>query len=179
MSFRPLLTSLFVLPVLLSGCGPGRNEFAPVCPKAELVPELADVTRYAGGGTSHDLTDLIVQGRVVSIQGSCKAGSDKDILAATVQIGITLQRGPAMRGREADIPVFLAVTDSGAVRDKQIFPLHVVFPPNVDRLTMSSPDIDLALPVTRNKTGTAYGIIAGFQLSQSELAANRQARGAR
>ncbi len=179
MSFRPLLLSLLGLPALLAGCGPGRNEFAPVCPAARLVPELADVTRYAGGGPTHDLTDLIVQGRVVSLQGSCKKGDDKDTLSANIQIGITLQRGPAMRGRETDIPVFLAVTDGDTVRDKQVFPLHVVFPANVDRLTMSSPIIDLALPVTRGKTGAAYGIIAGFQLSPDELAANRHLRGPR
>ena len=31
----------------LFGCGPGRNEFAPLCPTARLVPALADLTRYA------------------------------------------------------------------------------------------------------------------------------------
>jgi hypothetical protein len=135
------------------------------------------LTRYAGSGPAHDVTDLIVQGRVIGVNGSCQAGDDKSVLPAKVQITISVQRGPAMRGREADVPVFLAVTEGETVRDKQVFPVHVVFPPNVDRLTMSSPEIDMGLPVTRSKNGASYGIIAGFQLTPEELAANRHASG--
>jgi len=163
-----LLLSLF-------GCGPGRNEFAPVCPTARLVPALADMTRYAGKGPTHDLTDMIIQARVVAVNGSCSAGDDKSVLPAKVQVTIAVQRGPAMPGREADVPVFLAVTEGETVRDKQVFPVHVVFPPNVDRLTMTSPEIDLGLPVSPTRSGAAYGIIAGFQLTPDELAANRHA----
>jgi hypothetical protein len=170
-----LCLPLLLLP--LFGCGPGRNEFAPVCPNVRLIPALADLTRYAGPGPGHDVTDLIVQGRVISVHGSCTAGDDKSVLPAKVQIAISVQRGPAMRGREADLPVFLAVTEGDTVRDKQVFPVHVVFPPNVDRLTMSSPDIDMGLPVTPSVTGASYGIIAGFQLTPEELANNRAASG--
>jgi hypothetical protein len=44
-------------------------------------------------------------------------------------------------------------------------------------LFVSSGDIDLALPVSPAKSGAAYGIIAGFQLSPDELAVNRRAGG--
>jgi hypothetical protein len=171
----------FCLPALLAlplfGCGPGRNEFAPLCPSARLIPTLADVTRYARPGPAHDLTDLILQARVMAVNGACKAGDDKAILPTTVNITISVQRGPAMQGREADIPVFLAVTEGDIIRDKKVFPVHVVFPPNVDRLAMDSGDINLNLPVSPQKLGNAYGVIAGFQLSPEELEANRKANG--
>jgi hypothetical protein len=166
---------LLLLPVF--GCGPGLHDFAPICPTARLVPALADLTRYAGPGPTHDLADLIVQARVVSVNGKCQAGGDKSILPATVQVSISVQRGPAMKGREADVPVFLAVTEGETVRDKKMYPVHVVFPPNVDRLSVSSGNIDLALPVSPAKSAAAYGIIAGFQLSPDELAVNRRAAG--
>jgi hypothetical protein len=166
-----------VLLVPLFGCGPGRNDFAPICPTARLIPALADVTRYAGPGPAHDLTDLILQARVTAVDGKCSAGDDRSILPTTVNVTISIQRGPAMQGREADIPVFLAVTEGDTMRDKKVFPVHVVFPPNVDRLIMNSGEIDLGLPVSQEKSGNAYGIIAGFQLSPEELSANRHARG--
>lgn len=166
---------MLLLPLL--GCGPDKNVFAPVCPNVRLIPALADLTRYAGSGQTHDVTDMVVQARVIAVNGSCEAGEDKSVLPAKVQVTISLQRGPAMKGREADVPVFLAVTEGETVRDKQVFPVHVIFPPNVDRLTMSSPDIDMGLPVTPSKTGASYGIIAGFQLSPDELSANRHASG--
>lgn len=170
-----LCVPALVLP--LFGCGPEPNTFAPQCPVARLVPSLADMTRYAGPGPAHDLTDLILQARVTAVNGKCQPGDDKSILLASVQVSISVQRGPAMQGREADVPVFLAVTEGENVRDKQVFPVHVVFPPNVDRLALTSADIDLNLPVSEKKTGAAYGVIAGFQLTPDELAANRRANG--
>jgi hypothetical protein len=181
MTFHLRGASRLCLPALLlalSGCGPGRNEFAPACPVARLVPALADLTRYAattGGG--RDITDLLLQARVVKVDGSCKASDDTGTLATTVQISVSVQRGPAMAGREADVPVFVAVAEGETVRDKQVFPVHVVFPPNVDRLMITSPPIDMGLPVSQTVNGAAYRIISGFQLSPDELAANRQAKG--
>jgi hypothetical protein len=166
-----------VLALTLFGCGPDRNAFAPLCPTPRLIPALADVTRYGGPGPTHDVTDLILQARVVGVNGSCEAGDDKTQLPAKVKVSITIQRGPAMQGREADIPVFLAVTEGDTVRDKKVFPLHLSFPPNVDRLTITSPEVDMDLPVSPEKSGAAYSIIAGFQLTPDELAANRQAGG--
>jgi hypothetical protein len=180
MSSRFRAATRFCLPVLLLplyGCGPARNAFAPLCPTPRLIPALADVTRYAGPGPAHDVTDLILQARVVAVNGSCEPGDDANELPAKVQVSISIQRGPAMKGRDADVPVFLAVTEADTVRDKKVFPLHLTFPPNVDRLTITSPEIDMDLPVSKEKTGAAYNIIAGFQLSPDELAGNRQAGG--
>jgi len=178
MSFRLPVVVRICLPLLpLFGCGPARNAFAPDCPTVRLVPALADLTRYAGAGTAHDVPDLVLQSRVVAVNGSCQPTDSKTSLAAQVQVSISVQRGPAMRGRDADIPVFVAVTEGEDVRDKQVFPVHVAFPPNVDRLTLTSPPIDLDLPVSDSKSGASYGIISGFQLSPDELAANRHIKG--
>jgi hypothetical protein len=169
--------ALLCLTTLLFGCGPGRNTFAPPCPTARLIPALADITRFAGPGPTHDVTDLILQARVIAVNGSCEAGDNPAVLPAKVKVSVTVQRGPAMQGREADVPIFLAVTEGETVRDKRVFAVHLAFPPNVDRLTITSPDIDLDLPVSSTTTGASYGVIAGFQLTPEELAANRRSGG--
>ena len=173
---RRYLLPLFTL-LPLAACGPGRDQFAPLCPAPRLIPTLADVTRYGTPGPAHDLTDMVFQARVISVSGNCQAGDDKSTVVATLNIGLSLQRGPAMSGRDADVPVFLAVTKGEDIVDKRVFPVHIVFPPNVDRLTITSPDITLNLPVNQSVTGASYGVIAGFQLSPDELAANRQSLG--
>jgi hypothetical protein len=170
-----LCVPVLLLPLL--GCTPPRNAFAPLCPSARLIPSLADVTRYAGAGPAHDVTDLILQARVIAVSGSCEAGDDKSKLPVTVKVSLSVQRGPAMKGRDADVPVFLVVSEGDAVLDKKVFPLHLTFPPNVDRLTITSPEIDMDLPVSKEKTGAAYSIITGFQLTPDELAVNRQGSG--
>jgi hypothetical protein len=182
MSSRLRFAVRLCVPVLLLplfGCGPARNEFAPLCPSVQLIPALADVTRYAGPGPTHDVTELIVQGRVTAVNGSCSAGDDASTLPAKVTVTISIRRGPAMKGRDVDVPVFLAVTEGDTVRDKQVFPLHVSFPENVEQLTFTSPPIELDLPVSKDVSGPSYAVIAGFQLSADELAANRQAASTR
>lgn len=165
------------LPVLLLplfGCGPGRNQFAPACPVAQLVPALADLTRFNGAG--RDLTDLIVQARVIGVNGTCAPGSE-GTLAASVSITIDVHRGPGMGGREVDIPVFVAVSRGEEVLDKQLLPVRVAFPQNVDRVRMTSKPIDLTLPVGEGVSGPSYRVIAGFQLTPEEMAFNRQPAG--
>ncbi len=171
--WSPLAVPALLLP-LLAACGPERNAFAPPCPSAHLVPALADVTAYKGAGPAHDLTDLVYQARVTNVQGKCQFGDSKSELAVTVAVVLAAQRGPSMQGRDFDIPLFIAVTEGADIRDKKVFPVHMTFPPNVDRVVVTSPDIAMSLPISAQKTGMAYDVIAGFQLTPDQLAANRQ-----
>jgi hypothetical protein len=165
---------LAVVTALLAGCGPGKNEFAPPCPRPSFVQGLSDLTRYRPNSSGQDLTEMLIQGRLVSLKGECKLADKKSLL---VEVTVTMQaeflRGPAMPAGSADVPVFLAVTDGDTVLDKQIFPVRVTFPPNVDRVVMTSPEVMMVLPTTAEKSPAAFGIVAGFQLTTDELAASR------
>jgi hypothetical protein len=164
-----------LLPVL-ADCGPTRNQFAPPCPRTAFLGDAANVDLYrqanASGGPS-DLTDLVLHGRLVGLNGSCKEGDNRNQLATTVVMTVELTRGPAMQGRDADVQVFLAVTEGESILDKRIYPMHISFPPNVDRLVLRSDEQSLALPVNQGKSGAAYQIIAGFQLTPDQVARNR------
>ena len=72
----------------------------PACPAAVLVPSLADLTRFNGAG--RDLTDLIVQARIVQVNGSCSPG-DQGLLSASVAVTITIQRGVASECRPGNL----------------------------------------------------------------------------
>ena len=77
----------------------------------------------------------MLHARIVDIQGSCREGDKKTQLAVTVNVGVELTRGPAMAGREIEVPVFVAVTDGDTILDKRTLRDAVAFPPNVDRIT--------------------------------------------
>jgi hypothetical protein len=179
MPFRlPRLGWFAVLLAPLVACGPTRNQFAPACPGRAILGDAADLDSYrpgaAGGG--RDLTDLVYHARIVGIQGSCRDGDEKGQLAVTAQVGVEVSRGPAMQGREADVPVFVAVTEGDNILDKRTYAMRVGFPPNVDRVTVTPGDLSLVLPVTQGKSGAAYTIVAGFQLTPDQLAQRRQGR---
>jgi hypothetical protein len=162
---------------LLADCGPARNQFAPACPRPAFLGDAADFDVYRPGSApeqAHDLTDLVLHGRIVGVGGKCREGDTKNQLAAAVNVGFELTRGPAMEGRETDVPVFIAVTEGDTILDKHVYAMHVVFPSNVDRVTLGTGEVDLVLPVTPTKSGAAYTILVGFQLTPDQLARSRR-----
>ncbi len=171
--WAPRAALLAALLPLLAECGPARNQFAPPCPRQAILGDAADLDVYRGSSTAgagRDLTDLVLHGRIIGMQGSCKPGDHKDQLAVTVNVGVELTRGPAMPGREADVPVFIAVTEGDTILDKRVYLMHVVFPSNVDRVTLSRrAQSNLVLPVTPDEIRRGLHLLAGFQLTPDQM----------
>jgi hypothetical protein len=159
---------VLLIALALGSCGPRVDQFAPACPVPGLLKPLAELARYRGA--SRDFRDLIVRARVTDITGKCQPGDDKNTLATTVQVVVDATRGPAMDGDAIGLPVFVAVTDSGAVRDKVEFSMPVAFPHNVDTSRAVSKEVRMEIPISAQKSGAAYGVIAGFQLTPDEVA---------
>src|SRR5579862_5892261 len=144
-----------------ASCGPQRGQFAPACPIPDVVKPLDELTRYRSG--SRDVRDLIIHARIVNVIGKCEAGDNPGIVVATAQAVIDMNRGPAFQGQAYDLPVFVAVTDQDAVRDKILLALRVEFSGNLDTARALTQPIRMEIPVSPTKSAAAYGIIAGFQ----------------
>lgn len=158
----------------VAGCGDSagaQQRFAPACPQAAILRDAADLSRYAGGG--RDLTDLVLDGRVTGLNGSCTRG-DGDTVKTTMNVGIELTRGPAARSRATDVSYFVAVTEGERILEKKVFTLRAEFPANTDRLRLTGDDVELLLPTPAGKSAAAYKVLVGFQLQPAELQVNRQ-----
>ncbi len=169
MIHRCLCVLLLVGLASLSGCGPGRDQFAPACPQASLLPQAADLTRYRPG-SAHDLTDLMLQGRVVTVAGKCEPGPNANLLDTTVMVTMELDRGPAAPGRTADVTYFVAVAQGEQILDKRVYANRVAFPPNLDKVWLTGDPVFMRLPVSASRSGAAYTIWVGFQLTPAEMA---------
>ena len=142
----PAFASLLFLTGLLSlgACTPDPDEQAPQCPLAYLRPDAATLTRYDGRGT--DLTNLVLSGRLLNINGACKGLLGHRKLTAHSQVQMVLTRGPAAKSRAFDVPYNIAIVRQGQVLQKQELVQHVVFPPNVDTVQVSGPGHRHGLP---------------------------------
>ncbi len=155
----------------LAACAPDRDVFAPVCPQASLLPQAADLTRYRNGNSgSHDLTDLVLQERLTTMNGTCKPGPNKNTLDASVKVTIELTRGPAAPSRTTEVTYFVAVAEGDRILDKKVMSNRVAFPPNLDQVYLTSDPVDMRLPINANTTGAAYTVIAGLQYTPDEWA---------
>lgn len=172
---RSLLAAatLAALLPLAAGCAPERDQFPPACPQVAFVTPTADLEVFRPGDSRRDITTLMLAGHMETIQGKCETGPQKNTVAATVQVGAVLMRGPAMHGDAATVPIYVAVTEGTRILDKHIYNLGAVFPSNVDRITVATPPVYMVLPVSPTKSAAAYSILAGFQLTPDQLAAQR------
>ncbi len=181
MPFSPrllLYAAAFAALLAVSGCNVvDRDQFPPACPGVAFLAPAADVTIFRPGGNAQDLTALMLAGRMETIQGKCEPGDTKNTVNATVTAGATLTRGPAMPGNQASVPVFIAVTEGNRILDKHVYTLSAVFPSNVDRVSVATPPVFMVLPISPAKSAAAYVVMAGFQLTPDELAANRARNG--
>lgn len=171
-AWRAAPAALLLLP-LLSGCGgPGPNEFPPACPTAGLAPPTDDITLYRPGGR-RDLLDQVLHGRIAGINGTCSQGDDKSRLALDVTVDLQFTRGPAMQDKSVAVPIFIAVTEGDRILDKRIYDVPATFPQNEDRASRTSAPVHMVLPVSPTKSGAAYHVVAGFQLTPADLEAAR------
>ena len=159
----------------LSGCN--RNRPEPACPAGFIPSDAAKVTRFRDG-PGRDLTDVLFQANVQDILIQCN--HERKVAVVDLQIAITVDRGPADRGRSVDLPYFVAILDpDGQITTKQEFKVHFDFNDNRTHLGCviggkNSCDADEPEPrVPLSDKLTNYRILVGFQLTPEELAWNR------
>ncbi len=164
--FRLASVALFLI-ASLAGCA-GGSRFPPACPNVVLLKPAADVMLYQPGG-GHDLTELQLQGSITAASGTCRPGTTPGTVVATLSIGMDFLRGPVAPTRQANIPYFVAVARGDRILNKQVFTAQATFPPNKDRVAVTSGPIEVTLPVTPTRSGAAYTIWVGFQLTEAQL----------
>lgn len=159
----------------LAACAPGKDQFPPACPAAQLLPQAGDLTFYRPGSSERDLTDLALQGRVVKVAGTCEPGPTPEALDATLKVTMQLNRGPGMAGRTAPVSYFVAVARGEQILDKHVYTDSVTFPHNVDQVYLESDPVFMRLPVSANLSGAAYTVWVGFQLTPQQMTTDHQA----
>lgn len=163
----------------LAGCGgsaPVGLSTAP-CPRISILADGADLTRFRPGGPQ-DLSAMAVDARITGFQAQCDfAGRDRLDVRVTPQFSV--ERGPALAGRTADLPWFLAVsTPEEEVLDRTAETTRVAFAQNVGRAAASGPTVRFTMPIGNGVRAQDFLVRLSFQLDEAELAYNR-ARGPR
>lgn len=177
---KRFLSVIAVAATALAGCSSGDDAMTALCPTGGIVPDANIVVRFRDG-PGRDVTDVLVQGKVVDMKIDCeypKGRNARPGVSVDLQIAIAAERGPADRARKASLPYFIAVVD----RDRNIankFYFNAEFEWKDNRPVVGRTDPhELNIPLRSNFDGPSYQILVGFQLDEAELAWNRKQRGA-
>jgi hypothetical protein len=162
------------LALLLAGCGPKPNTFAPYCPVPKRLTDAAQISLYRPGGSGQEITDMILQGTIVDVSGVCQDGDDKDTVQADASVTFRFQRGPAMQGNTIEVPYAVAVAMGDNIRQQAFYRFRVTFPSNIDTVTVVSEPVHMVFPVTKTTNASSYTIWAFFRLTPEQLEYNRQ-----
>ena len=156
--------------LLLYACG-GEERFSErICPRVQLLEYADRLTEFAPGA-GRDLTDVVLTGRLVNIDGECNVEDDRVELDLTVEF--LLERGPANRGREGRFAYFVAIPEfRPAKRGKRVFPVEMKFESGVNRVLYRD-EISIAIPVTEQRRAEDFNVFMGFQLDRGQLRFNR------
>lgn len=173
------------MPTLFSSKGTDKEtgeteQIQPVvpdnCPSATLVKDLAFITQFEEGATPSDSSKVSAVD-ISRLNSSCvyKDGS------VDVELYITFDGsiGPKGRMRPTDeaffsYPYFVAVTnDSNEIISKDVFALSFSYEKNQIEQSYSE-KITQTIPVETEDDGENYNVLIGFQLTQDELAYNRE-----
>lgn len=124
-------------------------------------------------GPGRDPTDVLVEAWIDGVGGECSLDDNRLLADLTIRIGT--RRGPATTTDKAEVGYFVAITDlERNVLQRESFKTVAGF---LNRKTILFQDVlDLRIPLTRGSQTDSYAIYVGLELSEKELAYNRNQR---
>lgn len=165
----------------LAACGSMgimKKEEPPACPELRIDRDTAEITVFNGQGT--DLTDVLFEARIATIDGDCAFDEADDgpggVVEARFKVLFTVSRGPAMTGPEGHFTYFVALPSFyPAPSAKQTLQVDFVFPEgNVTTMMVRDEEVEIAIPVKSRNGAAETPVYVGFQLSRDQLEYNRQ-----
>ncbi|MBP0443372.1 hypothetical protein J8J14_01150 [Roseomonas sp. SSH11] len=172
--------------VALAGCNGGATPAAgpaqavaagqAQCPRVSVLEEGAVLTRHRAGARPGPRA-VELEARLADIRPRCELAPRNAGLDVTLVVQVQAQRGPALAGREAELPYFIAVTDAegGRVLNRGSDSLRVSFGGD-GRATAEGEEMMVRIPGDPRLAAERV-ILVGFQLTPEQLEANRRRAG--
>lgn len=166
-----------LLPIMLVGCGGGKSSDIVAqpfpCPTIAVLGDTDRVTLFRDQG--RDLTDILYQAELNQAVTRCEYDLDEGVIHFDVAFEGKAALGPAAQSRNANLKLFMAVTetDQRVVR-KTVIDVPVEFEDSAREVGFVQTVEESVLPYVEGFDGSAYQILIGFQLTRDQLAHNRQ-----
>lgn len=149
------------------------------CPDFGLVPELTRLTQFKNGPgrTLDDVRyDIVVRNFG---QPTCSLKDRR--VRVNVRLEFSAERGRSEPGSRIEFSYFVAIRHrvTGDIVMKEVFPVAFNLPQGRDNVVIEEELEQVTIPIKKDEEGRYYAILVGLQLTEEQLAFNRQRRGER
>ena len=178
---RLIAASAIIAAAALSGCQSVRDGLGDPEPNPGPCPNalaLYDAHRYVEVDQDDPVYENVgFTGEILNVVGRCRY-TDERASPIDMEVGVRMAfgRGPAASGDEKTYQLFVAVTRTdNVVIERQVFPVTVRFERGQNRLEVVEEFNPITIPrATPTTSGSNFEILLGFELTEDQLAFNRQ-----
>lgn len=158
----------FGLALALGGCSAFDSDEQVACPPIAILPDAAQLVRYAGGT---DLTDILFEIDIQQASPVCERTETEMVI--DMAIVLTARRGPALPEGRAEFSYFVAVTSAaGQLLARQDFPVAIPLAAQGRRVRLTEL-VQPRIPLTEQQSQFSYRLFIGLALTPEELRRNR------
>ena len=176
-----------ILPILalalVAGCSSTKDlaealdtrQNAGACPAVGSIYDAARVVDFTDSSEER-YTDIRYTGEITDVRSFCRYTADHP-LTAELEIDFAFGKGPAADSNSQDFGYWVAVTRrNGKVLAKEYYTVSADFGSN--KLASASQKIDKITIPRADETiaGSNFEIVVGFDLTEEELAFNREGK---
>lgn len=156
----------------------GKDGSAPVCPRAAILGDAQQMTRFAPAGTGA-ARQIEFEAEIADLASGCRLERTRDgreVLVAAVAPVIVTRRGPANGSGRASFFYFVSlIAPDRSIVTKESFATDARFERDATRVERreDDPPVTIDIPLRRGASAADFEIVVGLQLSPDELEYNR------
>jgi len=162
---------LLAVPMLiaLAGC----SQKIVVCPVPAILADTATVTVMRPGATP-DLANELYTVTMTNAEADCVFNQSTAIVRASMDISFHATRAPSRDAATYSVPYFVVVHAKDKVFAKKLYTLRFTFAPGAASADIKQAPEDTQIKISNGKLPWDYQLLAGFQLTQDQIAYNRK-----
>jgi hypothetical protein len=165
--------ALLMLPFALAACADKKEDVKPVrlCPQVAILRELERAKDF--GSSTPDPGELVAVAAMKNVEGGCEYNETGADVRFT--LNMIASRGPRLGGDRVAFPFFVSLIgpDDKIVR-KELMTANFTFGSG-DKRAEDHEDLHVFVPVPPDLTAEGYRVLLGFQLTEDQLKATRDA----
>lgn len=154
----------------LAGCATDEGEkLQRRCPQTAIVHELERATDYGKDEVAPQ--NLVARAVMHGVTGGCQYGEDG--VEVDFTLALAAEKGPRLGGSSVSFPYFVSLVEPDrAIRGKELMTANFAFEEGKKSAESAEP-IHVFIPLAKDDDAGDYQILAGFQLTEEQIAETR------